>query len=159
VVADRHAVVVKRVVGLHDVGAFGEVGLERALKHVAAVDQHHAAIGRTGRPEVGHVSGEDRQAFDRAVQIVGPHDRDRHRLVLRWLSLAHGVPFSIPSAGRPAREQEACRQTEHTQRSEPFSSRADSTPDLGGSSSTTMRPATLRRQHRHLRKFSAWTMS
>ena len=62
VVADRRRRIAQLVVRAHHVGALGEVRLERALEHVAAVDQHHpAAVGRARGAQVRDGTREQRQ--------------------------------------------------------------------------------------------------
>ena len=60
VVADRDRVVTDHVVRAHDVGTFGEVRLERALEHVAGVDEQHAAT--IGLARFANVLDEARRA-------------------------------------------------------------------------------------------------
>ncbi len=86
VVANRDGGVADRVVRVDDRGAFVEVRFERALKHVARVDdQNSAAVARTGRAKVVDEAAERRQPAasvarrHRAVKVVGPDDRQGHR--------------------------------------------------------------------------------
>jgi len=42
------------------------------LEHVAGVHQYHRAlIGGSRGPQVGNVPSKNRQAFERAVQVIG----------------------------------------------------------------------------------------
>ena len=62
VVADRRGGVAEGVVGRHDGRPFADVRFERALEHVAGVDQEHrAAVTRPGRTQVLDVAAEQRE--------------------------------------------------------------------------------------------------
>ena len=84
VIADRRGRVAEGVVGRHDGRPFADVRFERALEHVAGVDQEHrAAVTRPGRAQVLHVAAEQRETaaavprHHAAVQVVGADDRHR----------------------------------------------------------------------------------
>ena len=84
VVADRRRVVAERAVRREHRRALVEVGLQRALEEIAAVEeQHAAAVARARRAHVGDVAAEQRHPTlpagvggDVAVQIVGADDGD-----------------------------------------------------------------------------------
>ena len=108
VVADRRRGVAERVVRANDVGAFGEVRLERALKQIAGVDEHHAtAVGRARRANVRDEPAEQRQPLERAVQIVRADDRDHVRVTGAGgaAGVLHGrqAPPAVRTNTRPRR--------------------------------------------------------
>jgi hypothetical protein len=76
VVADRGGVVADLIVGRDHRGALAEVRAQGALEHVAGVDhQELAAVGLSRGAQVGDVAGQDREAIEGAVEIVGADDR------------------------------------------------------------------------------------
>ena len=77
VVADGDGVVVEGVVRAHPGSAFAQVRLERALPHVAGIEQQHAAAIRAPRrTHVLHVSGQPRHTLDMTVYVRGRDDGD-----------------------------------------------------------------------------------
>lgn len=94
---------------LNDIGTFSQVGFERALEHVAGINQHHGAlIGGPCSPQVGNVTCENWQAFECTMQIVGADERQRkradrsvRRLARRSLSRTRTTTNSNRSCGGP----------------------------------------------------------
>ena len=89
VVSDRDRVVSERGVGAHDGRPLAQVRVERPLKHVPRVDQHHRApVAGASPAQVGEGAAELGQRLEVTVQIVGPDQRQRDR----------GVALAPPSA-------------------------------------------------------------
>ena len=73
VVADGLRGVPHRVVRVDDEGAFAEIRFDVALKRVARVDQQNrSAVRRARRPQIVHVSGEQRQTTETVCRKRGP---------------------------------------------------------------------------------------
>jgi hypothetical protein len=81
VIANRRSVVPHGVVGRDDDRAFIQIGLERALKEIAGIEeQNRAAIARPCRSQISDVSSEQRQAStavgrqDTAMKVIRADD-------------------------------------------------------------------------------------